>query len=138
MDHPFVPARWLDDRRPRIQPANGEAPRLGRVMASVAHPDAGTTPFGPSELQGLAAVLSLLGRVSDFEALIDKLPTSPRDNRLHIGYTEAAERLNIPEKWLRERISTLPHRKFGKFVQFAEEDLRAISEMHLVKPVTEK
>ncbi|MFF1420640.1 hypothetical protein [Streptomyces sp. NPDC058280] len=103
-------------------------------MAAVAQANAGSAALGPNELQGLAAVMSLLARVGDIDALLSSRPSEVRDNRLHIGYSEAAERLNIPENWLRERISKLPHRKFGKFVQFAEEDLRSISEMHSVKP----
>ncbi|WP_308369289.1 MULTISPECIES: hypothetical protein [unclassified Streptomyces] len=94
----------------------------------------GPAALGPTELQGLAAVMNLLAQVGGMDALLSNRPSERRDNRLHIGYSEAAERLNIPEKWLRERISTLPHRKFGKFVQFAEEDLRAISDMHAVNP----
>ncbi|MEV3853082.1 hypothetical protein AB0J38_02005 [Streptomyces sp. NPDC050095] len=103
-------------------------------MAAVAPASAGAAALGPTELQGLAAVMSLLAQVGGVDALLSNRPAEPRDNRLHIGYSEAAERLNIPEKWLRERISTLPHRKFGKFVQFTEEDLRAISDMHAVTP----
>lgn len=93
---------------------------------------------GPSapELQGFAAALDLLVGTGQLEMLLRHLPgvTDARDTRLHVGYDEAARRLNIPEKWLRERIATLPHRKFGKFVQFADEDLKAISEMHFVRP----
>ncbi|KDR60948.1 helix-turn-helix domain-containing protein [Streptomyces albidoflavus] len=93
----------------------------------------GTVP-APSEVQGLAAVMNLLAKI-DVDTLLG-LSRAPedRDDRMHVGYSEAATRLNIPEKWLRERIGSLPHRKFGKFVQFAEEDLRAISEMHRVVP----
>ncbi|NDZ76963.1 helix-turn-helix domain-containing protein [Streptomyces sp. SID10853] len=100
---------------------------------SAVTPASPTAP-GLTELQGLAAVMSALARVSDIDALLSTRPSEPRSTRLHVGYDEAAERLNIPEKWLRERISKLPHRKFGKFVQFAEEDLRAISDMHFVNP----
>jgi hypothetical protein len=96
------------------------------------NPSAAST--GPIELQGLAAVVSLLAQAGGLDALLGNQPSEPRDNRLHIGYSEAAERLNIPEKWLRERISTLPHRKLGKFVQFTQDDLRAISDMHFVGP----
>lgn len=74
-------------------------------------------------LHGLAAVVRMLARTDDVA-----------ETRLHLGYDEAAKRLNIPEKWLRERISSLPHRKLGKFVQFTEDDLRSISEMHFVQP----
>ncbi len=97
----------------------------------------GTVP-APTEVQGLAAVMNLLARIGDVDALLG-LSRAPedRDDRMHVGYSEAATRLNIPEKWLRERIGSLPHRKFGKFVQFAEEDLRAISEMHRVVPQTD-
>lgn len=103
-------------------------------MSAVAPANAGPTSIGPIELQGLAAMVNLLAQAGGLDALLSNRPSEPRDRRLHIGYSEAAERLNIPEKWLRERISTLPHRKFGKFVQFTEEDLRAISEMHFVNP----
>ncbi|GAB2787935.1 hypothetical protein [Streptomyces daliensis] len=96
--------------------------------------DAHATALGAAELQGLAAVVGLLARVGDVDSLVNGRPSEPRDNRIHVGYDEAAQRLNIPEKWLRERISLLPHRKFGKHVQFAEEDIRAISEMHFVGP----
>ncbi|MFC7928733.1 hypothetical protein [Streptomyces cinereoruber] len=75
----------------------------------------------------------LLSRLGDFESLLASAPEE-RDDRLHFGYSEAARRLNVKEKWLRERISQLPHRKFGKFVQFTEDDLRAISDMHFVHP----
>lgn len=103
-------------------------------MAPVAHSDAGPTARTPPEIEGLAAVISLLSRVSEVDALLPQRPAEPQDNRLHIGYSEAAERLNIPEKWIRERIASLPHRKFGKYVQFTNEDLHAISDMHFVKP----
>ncbi len=103
-------------------------------MSAVAPASAGRAPIGPIELQGLAAVVNLLAQAGGLDALLSNRPSETRDNRLHIGYSEAAERLNIPEKWLRERISTLPHRKFGKFVQFTEDDLRAISDMHFVNP----
>ncbi|MGW7292821.1 hypothetical protein ACWGIB_10600 [Streptomyces xiamenensis] len=103
-------------------------------MTAATPADADPAGSASRELQGLAAVVNLLARVGGIDDLLGNRLSPPRDNRLHIGYTEAAERLNIPEKWLRERISKLPHRKFGKFVQFAEDDLRAISEMHFVKP----
>ncbi|MGW5400133.1 hypothetical protein [Streptomyces sp. NPDC003952] len=103
-------------------------------MSAVAPANAGLGAFGPTELHGLAAVVKLLAQAGGIDALLGNRQVEPGDKRLHIGYSEAAERLNIPEKWLRERISTLPHRKLGKFVQFAEEDLRAISDMHFVSP----
>ncbi|MDX2531599.1 hypothetical protein [Streptomyces scabiei] len=103
-------------------------------MSAMAPVSASPAPIGPIELQGLAAVVNLLAQAGGLESLLSNRPSEPRDNRLHIGYSEAAERLNIPEKWLRERISTLPHRKFGKFVQFTDDDLRAISDMHFVDP----
>lgn len=103
-------------------------------MSAVASANAGPAALGPTELQGLAAVVSLLAQAGGIDALLGSRLPEHDDKRLHIGYSEAAERLNIPEKWLRERISTLPHRKFGKFVQFAEEDLHAISDMHFVNP----
>lgn len=103
-------------------------------MSAVAPANAGPAALGTIELQGLAAVVSLLAQAGGIDALLGNRQAGPGDKRLHIGYSEAAERLNIPEKWLRERISTLPHRKFGKFVQFTEDDLRAISDMHFVNP----
>lgn len=103
-------------------------------MSAVTPATAGPAALGPTELQGLAAVMSLLAQAGGIDALLGNRQPEHGDKRLHIGYSEAAERLNIPEKWLRERISTLPHRKFGKFVQFSEEDLRAISDMHFVNP----
>ncbi|MFJ6459750.1 hypothetical protein ACIQM0_01535 [Streptomyces sp. NPDC091387] len=99
-------------------------------MAAVAPANAGPAV----DLQGLATVVGLLAQAGGLDALLGSQATDSRDKRLHIGYSEAAERLNIPEKWLRERISTLPHRKFGKFVQFTEDDLHAISDMHFVGP----
>ncbi|WP_327376569.1 helix-turn-helix domain-containing protein [Streptomyces sp. NBC_01216] len=99
-------------------------------MAALAPANAGPAV----DLQGLAAVVGLLTQAGGLDALLGSPATDPRDKRLHVGYGEAAERLNIPEKWLRERISTLPHRKFGKFVQFTEDDLHAISDMHFVSP----
>ncbi|MEV6777029.1 hypothetical protein [Streptomyces syringium] len=58
------------------------------------------------------------------------------DTRLHVDYTEAARRLGIPELWLRQRISALPHRKLGKWVRFTRADLELISEMHSIHPDT--
>ncbi|MFF4500379.1 hypothetical protein [Streptomyces sp. NPDC001401] len=103
-------------------------------MSAVAPAGADPASIGPTELQGLAAVVNLLAQAGGLDALLNNRLSEHRDKRMHIGYSEAAERLNIPEKWLRERISTLPHRKFGKFVQFTDEDLRAISDMHFVNP----
>ncbi|NJQ04054.1 helix-turn-helix domain-containing protein [Streptomyces lonarensis] len=90
-------------------------------------------PLGSLDLQGFAAILDLLAQAGGMNGL-PGAHRAPETKRLHLGYDEAAERLNIPEKWLRERISTLPHRKLGKFVQFTEDDLRAISDMHFVNP----
>jgi hypothetical protein len=80
--------------------------------------------LGPSQpgLHELAEALKLLASGEDAEPPI------------HVGYDEAARRLNIPEGWLRERIASLPHRKLGRYVQFTDGDLRAISEMHFVQP----
>ncbi|MDV5145452.1 helix-turn-helix domain-containing protein [Streptomyces exfoliatus] len=86
-----------------------------------------------ADLQSLAAAARLLARLGDVESLLTSGPKN-RDDRLHFDYPEAARRLNVTEKWLRERISRLPHRKLGKFVQFTEDDLLAISDMHFVRP----
>ncbi|WP_050502035.1 DNA-binding protein [Streptomyces monomycini] len=91
------------------------------------------TTFGAPELHGLASVLRLLAGTESLETLLGHLPSNPGP-RLHVGYEEAAARLGIPEKWLRERIATLPHRKMGRYVQFTAEDLKAISDMHFVGP----
>ncbi|MFJ2818489.1 hypothetical protein [Streptomyces sp. NPDC087294] len=103
-------------------------------MTATAPTNAGPASAGDLDFQGLAAVVDLLTQAGGLNALLAHRAADTRDKRLHIGYAEAAERLNIPEKWLRERISTLPHRKFGKFVQFTEDDLRSISDMHFVNP----
>ncbi|MCC3767683.1 hypothetical protein [Streptomyces sp. UNOC14_S4] len=91
-------------------------------------PTADASTASNPDLQGLTAILRLITNGEDANTLLRRLAT------LHVDYTEAARRLNIPEKWLRERISSLPHRKMGKFVGFADEDLRAISEMYAVRP----
>ncbi|GHA17327.1 hypothetical protein ACFOOM_32525 [Streptomyces echinoruber] len=83
---------------------------------------------GTLDLEGLVTALRLIAESGSAESLLR------RSAPLHVGYAEAARRLNIPEKWLRERISRLPHRKLGKYVCFTDEDLRAISEMHAVRP----
>ncbi|GAA2929379.1 hypothetical protein [Streptomyces mexicanus] len=97
-----------------------------RTPAGTATADATTS--GNFDLPGLTAVLGLLTQAGGVET------SARRPDPLHVGYAEAARRLNIPEKWLREHIGALPHRKMGKFVGFTEDDLRAISEMHFVGP----
>lgn len=57
-----------------------------------------------------------------------------QDPRLHFGYEEAASRLGVNEKWLRERIGSLPHRKMGKAVLFTAQDLQEISARFAVRP----
>lgn len=94
---------------------------------------AGTEVAGPAtsdglDFQQLTTFLRLLTSSGDFGSLAHRLGT------LHVDYPEAARRLNIPEKWLRERILSLPHRKMGKFVRFTDEDLEAISELYAVRP----
>ncbi|MEU5545143.1 hypothetical protein AB0G85_22520 [Streptomyces sioyaensis] len=90
-------------------------------------PIEGTADSG--DLEKLAVVLRLITNGGELDTLLRRL-----DSTLHVGYEEAARRLQIPEFWLRKRISSLPHRKMGKHVVFAEEDLRAISTMHAVRP----
>ncbi|MFE6737564.1 hypothetical protein [Streptomyces tubercidicus] len=90
-------------------------------------PIAGTADSG--DLEKLAVVLRLITNGGELDTLLRKLDTT-----LHVGYEEAARRLQIPEFWLRKRINSLPHRKMGKHVAFADEDLRAISAMHAVQP----
>ncbi|MFD0416831.1 helix-turn-helix domain-containing protein [Streptomyces sp. NPDC127108] len=88
------------------------------------------TLAGPDglDLEALAAVLRLIMEAGDLR------PLEREPEPLHMGYEEAARRLNIPEKWLRARIGVLPHRKMGKHVKFAEEDIKAISAMHFIDP----
>ncbi|MFF3157995.1 hypothetical protein [Streptomyces sp. NPDC057910] len=88
---------------------------------------------GGLELRGLATVLRLVAEAESIETLLRRLPASS-DTRLHVDYEEAARRLGIPEKWLRDRVGSLPHRKMGKHVGFSDEDLNAISEMYAVRP----
>ncbi|QHC26352.1 hypothetical protein [Streptomyces sp. GS7] len=90
-------------------------------------PIAGTANYG--DLEKLAVVLRLITNGGELDTLLRKLDTT-----LHVGYEEAARRLQIPEFWLRKRINSLPHRKMGKHVVFADDDLRAISAMHAVRP----
>ncbi|WP_083502678.1 helix-turn-helix domain-containing protein [Sphaerimonospora mesophila] len=47
-----------------------------------------------------------------------------------LNFKQAAERLNIPESWLREKVAKrqVPHTRFGKHVRFTEADLAAIIE----------
>jgi len=54
----------------------------------------------------------------------------------HYDYVEAAVVTGIPERWLRENKSRLPHRQFGKAVRFTEADLEEISDMSAVRPVS--
>lgn len=51
-----------------------------------------------------------------------------------LTYAQAAERLRVPERWLRRNISRLPHSKKGRVVTFTEDDLSAIESMHHVEP----
>ncbi|MBA0053668.1 DNA-binding protein [Streptomyces sp. AJS327] len=76
--------------------------------------------MGNSQSEGLEELLAVL--------------RTARDRRVHVGYEEAAHRLGVSEKWLRERIATLPHRKMGKYVLFSHEDIAAISSMFAVCP----
>ncbi|MFB6533053.1 MULTISPECIES: hypothetical protein [Streptomyces] len=97
----------------------------------MAHPAGApvTSAVDYGDLEKLATVLHLIASGGDLEGLLRRLDTT-----LHVGYEEAARRLQIPEFWLRKRINTLPHRKMGKHVVFADEDLRAISAMYAVRP----
>lgn len=98
-------------------------------------PSPANAPWDGADLQSLAAVAQLFSRIGELTSL-PRPAQGADDGCLHLGYEEAARRLNVPEKWLRERIATLPHRKMGKFVQFTEDDLRKISDMHFVHPST--
>lgn len=52
-------------------------------------------------------------------------------------YAEAAAELNLPVSWLRKHIKALPHQKFGHYVRFNDDDIKAISAMHKVTPKAE-
>ena len=45
-----------------------------------------------------------------------------------LTFTEAAQRLNVTESWLRSRVKarTVPHTRLGRFIRFTEADLDAI------------
>ena len=57
--------------------------------------------------------------------------TTHTDTR-HFGYGSAADEFEIPERWLRTHIKTLPHRKFGRYVRFSVADMLAISKRYAV------
>lgn len=46
----------------------------------------------------------------------------------HFSYKSAAAEFEIPERWLRTHIKTLPHRRIGRYVRFSVADLLAISD----------
>ena len=98
-------------------------------------PSPAEVPWEARDLQGLAAVAQFFSRIGEL-APPPQAGLGTDDGCLHLGYKEASRRLNVPEKWLRERIATLPHRKMGRYVQFTEDDLRRISDMHFVQPAT--
>ncbi|GAA3162191.1 hypothetical protein GCM10017688_05490 [Streptomyces ramulosus] len=93
----------------------------------MAHPEGAAEP-NDLDLHRLVEALRLITDSADGAHLRKVDPT------LHVGYEEAAHRLQIPESWLRKRINELPHRKMGKTVLFSHEDLRDISAMHAVRP----
>ncbi|MQA85035.1 MAG: helix-turn-helix domain-containing protein [Streptosporangiales bacterium] len=43
-----------------------------------------------------------------------------------LTFSEAAQRLNVPESWLREKVARrqVPHTRLGKHVRFTKETLR--------------
>ncbi|MFI6320997.1 helix-turn-helix domain-containing protein [Nonomuraea sp. NPDC050556] len=45
-----------------------------------------------------------------------------------LTFKQAAERLNVPESWLREKVAKrqIPHTRLGKHVRFTEDDLEEI------------
>ncbi|GAA4943123.1 hypothetical protein GCM10023224_27220 [Streptomonospora halophila] len=49
---------------------------------------------------------------------------------------QAARRLNVPESWLRDKVTTrkVPHRRLGKHVRFGEDDLDQIAEQARQEP----
>jgi len=96
-------------------------------------PSPAEVPWDAGDLQGLAAFAQFFSRMGELVS-VPQTGRGTDDGCLHWGYEEASRRLNVPEKWLRERIATLPHRKMGKYVQFTEDDLRRISDMHFVQP----
>lgn len=51
----------------------------------------------------------------------------------HFTYASAADEFEIPERWLRTHIKSLPHRRFGRYVRFSTADMIAISERFAVQ-----
>jgi hypothetical protein len=49
-------------------------------------------------------------------------------------YPKAAEKLGVPERFLRDRISRLPHQRMGENVVFCDCDLRVVQRMFTVIP----
>jgi excisionase family DNA binding protein len=47
-----------------------------------------------------------------------------------LTFKQAAERLNVPESWLREKVAKrqVQHTRLGKHVRFTEKDIEAIVE----------
>ncbi|MEV5677243.1 hypothetical protein [Streptomyces sp. NPDC052179] len=54
----------------------------------------------------------------------------------NFGYAEAAERLGCKVRFLRDRISSLPHQRLGESVAFCECELDLIRAMHTVVPAS--
>lgn len=62
--------------------------------------------------------------------------TAGADTR-HFSYETAAEEFDIPERWLRTHIKTLPHRRFGRYVRFSVADLLEISDRYMAQITNE-
>jgi len=45
----------------------------------------------------------------------------------HFSYQTAAAEFELPERWLRRHIKSLPHREFGRYIRFSVADMLDIS-----------
>jgi hypothetical protein len=50
------------------------------------------------------------------------------------SYPEAARELGVKEKWLRDNIRKLPHKKLGRVVYFLDADLERIDQLFHHEP----
>jgi len=52
-------------------------------------------------------------------------------------YAEAAEELGVKPSWLKAKAQAreIPHRRYGRLVRFADEDIAEIRAMHKAAPI---
>lgn len=51
-----------------------------------------------------------------------------------MGYAELAAHLGISQSWLRHKIRSLPHEKYGRWVRFSRDNVAQIRQMHAIDP----